>query len=318
MDADTPLPVTLDDVEAAAERIKDRVRRTPCLRTRFIREPIHPNLMLKLECLQVTGSFKPRGANNALLSLDDAALSRGVITASGGNHGVAVAYAAHASGVPAVVYLPGRADPAKADALERWGAEVVIEGDVWDDANRAAMARAEKDGLAFLHPFANPAVIAGQGTVAREMLKQSSEIDTILVGIGGGGLISGISIAAKAIKPGVRVIGVEPVGAPTLKTSVAAGAVTTLDEITSAAITLSPRRSAEINLDIIRRNVDDIVLVADDEMRDAAGWLYREMGVAADLSGAAALAALKSGKLSVPDDQTVCAVVCGSGSDGII
>ncbi|MDD9876259.1 MAG: pyridoxal-phosphate dependent enzyme, partial [Magnetovibrio sp.] len=174
------------------------------------------------------------------------------------------------------------------------------------------------DGLAFLHPFANPAVIAGQGTVAREMLKQSSEIDTILVGIGGGGLISGISIAAKAIKPGVRVIGVEPVGAPTLKTSVAAGAVTPLDEITSAAITLSPRRSAEINLDIIRRNVDDIVLVADDEMRDAAGWLYREMGVAADLSGAAALAALKSGKLSVPDDQTVCAVVCGSGSDGII
>jgi len=310
-------PVTLDDVEAAAERIKDRVRRTPCLRARFIREPIHPNLMVKLECLQVTGSFKARGANNTILSLDGAALERGVITASGGNHGIAVAYAGHASGVPAVVYLPERADAAVIGKIERWGAEVIVEGDVWDDANSIALARAERDGLTYLHPFADPAVIAGQGTVAREMLKQSSSIDVILVGIGGGGLISGVVTAAKAIKPEITVIGVEPVGAPTLRTSLDAGDVTTLDRIDTKAITLAPRQSAAINLGIIQKHVDDIVLVDDAAMKTAAKWLYREMSIAADLSGAAALAALQSGAVQVPDDATVCAIVCGAGSDGI-
>jgi len=316
MDAATQTPITLDDVDAAADRIKTRVRRTPCLRSRFIRQPIHPQLLLKLECLQVTGSFKARGANNAVLSLDDAALNRGIITASGGNHGVAVAYAGHMSEARAVVYLPDRADKAKARQLQDWGAEVVIEGDVWDDANTAALERAERHGLTYLHPFADTAVIAGQGTVAREMLKQSSEIDVILVGIGGGGLISGVATAAKAINPNIRVIGVEPVGAPTLKTSLAAGTVTTLDEITTEAITLAPKQSAALNLGIIERLVDEIVLVDDDAMRRAAGWLFQEMGVAADLSGAAALAALQSGAVSVPDDQTVAAIVCGRGHDG--
>ena len=310
-------PVTLDDIEAAAERIKDRVRRTPCLRSRFTREPIHPQLILKLECLQVTGSFKARGANNAVLSLNEDQRRRGIITASGGNHGVAIAYAGHASGIPTTVYLPGRADPQKARDLERWGAELVIEGDVWDDAAGAAQARAEKDGLTFVHPFDDPLVIAGQGTVGREMLKQASQIDVILVGIGGGGLISGIATAAKAIKPEIRIIGVEPVGAPTLKASLEAGCVTTLEEISTNAITLAPKRSAQLNLDIISRHVDEIVLVDDTEMKTAARWLYQEAGIAADLSGAAALAALQSGKVSVPDDQCVAALVCGAGKDGV-
>ena len=133
--ATPPLNITLDDVEAAAERIKDRVRRTPCLRTQFIRNPIHPNLMLKMESLQVTGSFKARGANNAVLSLDDDVLGRGIVTASGGNHGTAVAYAGHTSGVKTVVYLPERASAAKICTLKNWGAEVVLTGDVWDEAN---------------------------------------------------------------------------------------------------------------------------------------------------------------------------------------
>jgi len=317
MDAHMETVISLDDVEAAAERIKDRVRRTPCLRTRFIREPVHPNLMLKLECLQVTGSFKARGANNAVLTLDDAALGRGVVTASSGNHGVAVAYAAHASEAKAVVYLPERADRAKVGQLERWGAEGVITGDVWDDANAAALARAATDGLTYIHPFADPAVIAGQGTVAREMLKQSPGIDVILVGIGGGGLISGVASAAKAIKPEVRVIGVEPSGAPTLKTSLESRTVVSLDEITSAALPLALKQSAALNLEIIGRRVDDVVLVDDSEMQAAARWLFREMSLATDLAGAAALAALQSGKVSVPDQQTVCAIVCGAGTDGI-
>ena len=310
--------VTLDDIEAAAERIAGRVRRTPCLRSRFNLAPLHDGpLLLKLECLQVTGSFKARGANNAVLGLDFAALGRGVITASGGNHGIAVAYAGHASGVRTVIYLSENVPAAKAERLRAWGAEVVIEGALWDDANEAAMARAERDGLRYIHPFADPAVIAGQGTVGREMLEQSPGIDVLVVAIGGGGLISGVATAAKAMAPGIRVVGVEPVGAPTLSASLAAGAVTTLDTIETDAVTLAPRRSAEINLDIVRRSVDEIVLVTDDEMRAAARWLWFEAGVAAELSGAAAIAAVQTGRVTAEPDATVAAIVCGAGTDGI-
>ena len=311
-------PVTLADVEEAAVRIKGRVRRTPCLRSRLNRHRLHAGeLFLKLECLQVTGSFKARGASNAIMSLDKAAVKRGVITASGGNHGLAVAYAGYAAGTSAVIYLSENTAPAKAEKLRAWGAEVVIEGQVWDDADRAAAARAERDGLTYIHPFSDPAVIAGQGTVGNELLKQSPHIDILLAAVGGGGLISGVSTAAKAIKPGIKVIGIEPVGAPTLTESLARGALVTLPVIETEAVTLAPRRSAEINLEIIRSNVDDIVLVSDDEMREAARWLWFETGVAAELSGAAALAALQAGKLDLPEDAAVAAVICGMGSDGI-
>ena len=317
MDAATG-PVTLNDIDAAAERIKGRVRRTPCLRARYLPEPLHPGkLLLKLESLQVTGSFKARGANNAVLQLDPAALKRGIVTASGGNHGLAVAYAGQASGATTVIYLPESTAAAKADKLRAWGAEVVVEGAVWDDANEAALARAVRDGLAYVHPFGDPAVIAGQGTVGREMLGQSPDIDTLLVAIGGGGLISGIATAAKAIKPGIRVIGIEPVGAPTLSESLAAGRPITLARIETEAVTLAPRRSAEINLEIIRNNVDEIVLVTDQEMREAARWLWFEMGIGAELSGAAAIAAIQAGKLELPADSSICAVICGVGDDGI-
>ena len=310
-----PAPVTLDHVEAAAARIKDRVRRTPCLRTRFMRRPVTPApLMLKLECLQVTGSFKARGANNALLSLPDDAVARGVVTASGGNHGLAVAYAARASGTTAAIYLPEAVAEAAREKLRCWEAEVVVGGAVWDDANRAALARAETDGLTYIHPFADTTVIAGQGTVAREMLKQSPDIDVILVAVGGGGLISGIATAAKAMKPEVRVIGVEPEGAPTLGRSLEAGRLVTLEGIHTDAITLAPRRSADLNLDIIRHHVDDMVLVSDEEMRQAARWLWFEMNLGVELAGAAGVAALMSGRVEVADDQVVAAVVCGAGT----
>ena len=317
MDPTLASPISLERVEEAAERIKTHIRRTPCLRTRFARDPIHPNLMLKLESLQVTGSFKARGAINAVFSLPEDAVRRGIVTASGGNHGIAVAYAGFAAKTSTVVYLPKQTATAKIQALESWGAEVVLTGDVWDEANAAALARAETDGLTYVHPFSDPNVIAGQGTVAREMLKQSSQIDTVLIGIGGGGLISGVASAAKAIKPEIKVIGVEPIGAPTLKRSLEAGKLVTLQSINTDAMTLAPKRSAQRNLDIIRQVVDDIVLVDDDAMRSSARWLFQEMGIAAELSGAAALAALRSGAVSVANDQTVCAVVCGRGSDGM-
>ena len=308
---------SLEDFQAAAERIKDAVRRTPLLRTRHLRQHLHPGLKIKLECLQVTGAFKARGASNALLSLPEEALQKGVVTASGGNHGEALAYAAWARGVPSVIYLPESAPPHKAERVRAWDGEAVITGAVWDDANHAALARAERDGLTCVHAFADPAVIAGQGTVALEILKQDSGCAVMVVPIGGGGLIGGMAAAAKAIKPDIRIIGVEPVGAPTLKESLAAGEVITLAEIKSRAGTLSPRRSEAINLQIVQDCVDDIVLVSDEEMREAARWLWFEMGIAAELSGAATVAAVMTGRVSCPEDQSLAAVVSGSGSDGV-
>ena len=311
-----PVKITLDDVKAAADRIRSRIRRTPSLKTNFCRTQIHPNLILKLECLQVTGSFKARGANNAVLSLSKEEVQRGIITASGGNHGIAVAYAGYTSNANTVIYLPKQAAKAKIASLKNWGAEVVLVGEFWDEANAAALDHAKKEKMTYIHPFADPRVIAGQATIAYEMLSESPHIDTIVAGIGGGGLISGVALAAKAMKPEIRIIGVEPVGAPTLKTSVKLNAVTVLDQINTQAMTLAPKQSAAINLDLVTRLVDGIVLVNDENMREASGWLFEEMGIAAELSGAAALAALQTGLIAVPTDQTVAAIVCGRGFDG--
>ncbi|MSP89222.1 MAG: pyridoxal-phosphate dependent enzyme [Alphaproteobacteria bacterium] len=311
--------LTLGEFQAAQSRIAGLIRRTPLIPAAPVK--IAPAqglaLTLKLECLQVTGSFKARGAISKLRALDPQAAARGIITASGGNHGLAVAYAGHVAGARAVIYLPRTVSAAKVAKLRDWGAEIVVEGDVWDESNRAALARADKEGLAYFHPFADAAVIAGQGTTALEILDQAPDTDTLLVAIGGGGLIAGIAAAAKAVKPGIRIVGIEPVGAPTLHQSVAAGRLVTLERIDTKAVTLAPRRSEQVNLDIIRRDVADIVLVTDDQMRAAARWLWFELGLAAELSGAAAIAALASGAYRPAPGERICAIVCGAGTDGI-
>jgi len=310
---------TLDDVRAAAHRIAGRVRRTPVLRARPLRDwPYDAELTLKLENLQAIGSFKARGATNKLLTLEPAAVARGLVTASGGNHGLGVAYAAWQAKAPARIYLPTSTPESKAEKLRAWGAEVIVQGAVWDEANEAALAAAERDGLCYVHPFADPAVIAGQGTTALELLEDAPELDAIVVAIGGGGLIAGVALAAKALKPAIRIVGVEPVGAPTLKESVAAGRLVTLERISTVAGTLAPRRSAELNLALIRRHVDEIVLVTDDDMRKAARWLWFECGIAAELSGAAAVAALLAGAWRPPVRASVGALVCGAGADGLV
>ncbi len=312
-----PLAIELEDVQQARERIRDKVRRTPCLRARFFREPAAPQaaLTLKLECLQVSGSFKARGASHKVGTLDAGALERGLVTASGGNHGLGVAYAGWRAGAPVRVYLPRSTPAAKAERLERWGATVRWEGEVWDDANAAALA-ARDEGLTYVHPFADPTVMAGQGTVGLEIVEQVQDLDTVLVAIGGGGLIAGIATAVKGLKPGARVVGVEPVGAPTLRASVDAGRVVTLERIETAAGTLAPRASDAANLAIVQQRVDDIVLVTDEEMREAARWLWFEMGLSVELSAAAALAALRTARYAPREGENVCAVVCGAGSDG--
>lgn len=311
--------VDIADIRAAAGRIAGRVRVTPILDPAPLKTPLCDGgaaVRLKLECLQVTGSFKARGASNRVALLDAEARARGIVTASGGNHGLAVAYAARAADAPATIYLPASTPSAKVEKLRAWGAEVRIEGEVWDDADAAARAFAEQRGCTYVHPFADPAVIAGQGTLGLEVLEQVPDADTLIVAIGGGGLISGVAAAAKATKPGIRIVGVEPVGAPTLYESLKAGRLVTLDKIETAAGTLAPRRSMAINLEMIAATIDRIVLVSDEEMREAARWLWFETGIAAELSGAACVAALLTGRVAVDPGETVVPIVCGAGTDG--
>jgi threonine dehydratase len=308
----------LKDIQAARACIGPYVRHTPLVKASPIKQEICKEgvLYLKLESLQITGSFKARGAVNKLFSLSREEMGRGIVTASGGNHGLGVAYAGRLADTSATIYIPGNTPQAKAEKLESWGARVIFEGQVWDDANWAALAAAEHESMTYFHPFADPAVIAGQGTVGLEILEDEPSITMLLVAIGGGGLISGVSLAGKAINPDIKVIGVEPVGAPTLYESIRAGQLVELPEIRTAANTLAPRLSAPINLEIIQQNVDEIVLVTDEEMREAARWLWFEMGIAAELSGAAALAVLLAGKIRPAQSEKVCALVCGAGRDG--
>ncbi|MFL6196742.1 MAG: threonine/serine dehydratase [Thermoanaerobaculia bacterium] len=310
--------IELARIEAAALRIAPHVRRTPLLDAGPLPggEP-GSRLLLKLENLQVTGSFKARGATNKVLTLSQEQVSRGLVTASGGNHGLGVAFAGRLAGAPVTIYLPSNVPPAKGEKLERWGARLRWQGAVWDEANAGALEAAEREGLTYVHPFADPEVIAGQGTLVLEALEDAPGIDLWLVAIGGGGLIAGVGAAVRGRKPGSRVIGVEPAGAPTLHASLAAGRVVELPGISTAANTLAPRRSDEMNFAIIRETVEEVVLVSDEEMIDAARWLWFEAGIAAELSGAAAVAALRAGRVPLAGVRSVCAIVCGAGTAGV-
>ncbi len=311
------MTVSLADVQTARERIAPWVRHTPTIQVGNVRQAPCDSLTLKLECLQVSGSFKARGASNTVAQLGEQELRRGLITASGGNHGLGVAYAGWRAGAPVSIFLPGSTPKSKAAKLEEWGAQVTYVGDVWDDANAAALEQADKNGMTYVHPFAAPTVIAGQGTTALEILDQAPGTDVLIIAIGGGGLISGCSLAAKAAKPDITVIGVEPVGAPTLRRSLDENRPVLLDAIETRAGTLAPRQSEQINLDLIRAHVDDIVLVDDQAMTDAARWLWFEMGLAVELSAAAAVAALQNGAYGPPAGTNVCALICGTGTDGM-
>lgn len=310
--------ITLDDIRAAADRIAPHIRRTPTIAVEAESEPVtDARLMLKLECLQATGSFKARGATNKLMSLPREAIANGIVTASGGNHGLAVARAARLAGVPATVFVTESATAEKRAKLKRWGADVTILGAIWNETNEAALAFAAERGAAYFHPFADPAVVAGQGTLGLELLVDVPDIDVALVAIGGGGLISGMSVALKALKPSTRIIGIEPVGSPTLRACLDAGRLVKLDSVTSRVATMSCGMTDPAIYETVRDHVDDIVLVTDEAMLEAARWLWFELGIAADLSGAAAIAALRSGAVAFSRGETVGALVCGAGPDGI-
>lgn len=310
--------ITLDDIRAAQARIAPHVRRTPLFEATALASPPTPaRLFLKLESLQASGSFKARGATNKLLQMEMQALARGIVTASGGNHGLAVARAARSAFVPATVYVPTNITPAKVAKLRALGATVEITGSVWNESNRLALEFAERTGAAYFHPFADPAVVAGQGTVALELLEQGEAPDAVLIAIGGGGLITGMATALKALSPRTRIIGIEPVGAPTLHASMQAGRVVELAKVTTRVATMACARTDDALFDVARKLIDEIVLIEDEAMVEAARCLWNELGIAADLSGAAAIAALQAGAVSFGAGQSVCALVCGAGPEGI-
>lgn len=310
--------ITLDDIRVAAERIGPHVRRTPTIEVTSVSKPVtDARLFLKLENLQATGSFKARGATNKLLSLPPEAVAKGIVTASGGNHGLAVARAARTAGVAAKVFVTESATEEKLKKLRRWGADVEVIGKIWNETNVAALAEAEETGAAYFHPFADPMVVAGQGTTALELLEAVPDLDVVLVAIGGGGLISGMSVALKMLKPSIRIIGIEPIGSPTLKASIDAGSVVKLDNVSSRVATMSCGETDPGVFALIRDHVDEIVLVSDEDMEAAAAWLWFELGLAADLSGAAVIAALRSGQVVLDKGAMAGALVCGAGLDGV-
>lgn len=312
--------IGIDDIRAAGKRLANNIRQTPMIRADQLKTALPAGVepMLKLELLQVTGSFKARGATNRLLTTPEEQLKGGIVAASGGNHGLATARAGRLAGVKTTIFLPDNATPAKIEKLREWDAQTVIVGSAWQEANEAALAFCKETGAAYFHPFADPLVVAGQGTVGLEILEQFADVDTVLVAIGGGGLISGVSTAIKSLAPHVRIIGVAAAGSPTLLRSLEAGRNVDIGRATTSVATMSCSHTDPRIFEIVRENVDGIVLVEDEEMAAAAKWLWFEMGLAADLSGAAAIAALQQGRVELKEGEKVCAIVCGAGPDAII
>lgn len=312
--------IGIEDVEAARARIAPHIRTTPLYEAIHAREalPVAASVVLKLELQQVTGSFKARGAMNRLLGATPDEIAAGIVTASGGNHGLAVARSAYVAGVPAYVYVPETVSLAKVDKMRRWGADVRIVGAEWAISNEAALSHARETGAAYFHPFADPLVVAGQGTLGLEIIDQIEDFDTLVLAIGGGGLVSGLATAIKARRPEVEIVAVEPTGSPTMKASLDADMVVELAELTSQVATMSCRRTDERLFEIARRHVAEVVLVSDEQMLAASQWLWFEHGIAADLAGAASVAALRSGNEIFADKKRICALVCGAGAEGVV
>src|SRR5438552_860001 len=260
---------TLADVEAARKRIAGVVHHTPVTPSATFSERTGAEIVLKLENLQRTGSFKVRGAYNKVALLSPAERTRGVIAASAGNHAQGVALAARIAGVPAVIVMPERASISKGEAVRGYGAELVLHGRDYNEAEAKAKEIGAERGLAFVHAFDDPAVIAGQGTLGLEMLEDLPDVDTLVVPIGGGGLIAGIALAAKAKRPGIRIVGGEPSGAAKLADSLRKGAPVMLPSVNTIADGLAARRIGQLPFEIIRQNVGEAARVDDDEIATA-------------------------------------------------
>ncbi len=304
------LSISLSDISRATARIHGYAYRTPTYKSYS-----EDSAWLKLECFQPTRSFKIRGAANKILSLPEDRLGKGVMTASSGNHGLAVAYVANKLGIDATIVLPENVVPEKLAWIKALGAKVVLFGKQQDERQRKANEIQQSEGYEFIQPFNDLEIITGQGTCGLELIEDVPDVENIFVPIGGGGLISGVSLAAKLERPSgrVKVIGVQPEGSPSMFESFQKHEIATIKESKTIADGLSVRRPGDITFEFVKRYVDRIVLVSDEEILDTTRQLIKQEHVLAEPSGAAAFAGLmKSKKENVSERaQKSVAIVSG-------
>jgi threonine dehydratase len=304
--------ITLSDIQAACARIRNSIYLSPCARSETFSEATGNSVHLKLDNLQRTGAFKERGALNKLLTLTKVERSRGVIAASAGNHAQGVAYHATKQGIRAQICMPLTTPLIKVSATKAYGAEVILHGANYDEACEEAIRRSQNDKLTFIHPFDDDAVIAGQGSIGLEILQQLPDVEAVVVPIGGGGLISGIACAIKETNPKVQVFGVQPSRLPSMKVAVAEGKPVTLPAATTIADGIAVRTTGTRTLPMVKKYVDEVVTVDDEEIANAILLLLEHEKTLAEGAGAAAVAALFNKKLQLTGKRV--ALVIGGGN----
>jgi threonine dehydratase len=310
----TPVALDVDAVEAARVRLRDTIYQTPCPYSETLSELTGTSCHVKLENLQMTGSFKERGAANLLLQLDEAERRRGVVAASAGNHGLAVAFHAERLGIQATIVMPAYAPLIKVTSARRYGAEVILDGANYDEAYEQACARVTQSGAIFVHPFDNPRVVAGQGTLGLELLEQVEGLDAVIAPVGGGGLIAGIGLALKARRPSVRLIGVQATAVPAMQRSLHARERVRVPAAPTIADGIAVRQVGEVTFDLVTRLVDDIVTVDEEELANAILLLLEIEKTVVEGAGAAPLAALLNRPLGL-EGRRVALVLSGGNID---
>ena len=310
------MAVTLEDIRAAAEAQRGVVNETPVIHDETLSRRLGANTYLKAECLQRSGSFKLRGAFNKIRNLSDEERSRGVISPSAGNHAQGVALAASLHGARATIVMPGFAPLTKVMATRELGAEVLLEGESFDDAAALAQRLQRERGMTAVHAFDDERVISGQGTLGLEIAESLPDVSVVVVPIGGGGLISGVATALKALKPDVRVVGVQTESVSSVKPSLERGEPVQVAASQTIADGIAVKRPGGLTLPIIRELVDEVVEVSDDEIARAIAHCVQRGRLVVEGAGAAGVAALLSGKVAVEPSETVCTILCGGNIDG--
>jgi len=308
------MSVQISDIEAARARIRDWVYLSPSATSETFSRLTGCKVSFKLENLQMTGSFKERGALNRLLLLTPEERARGVIAASAGNHAQGVSYHATRQQIKAQIVMPLTTPMTKVSATRGYGAEVILHGTNYDEAHDEAQRRCAAGGLTFIHPFDDDAVIAGQGTIGLELIEQNPYLDAVVVPIGGGGLIAGVACAVKETNPKIRVIGVQTARVPSMKESIAAGVPVQVPAATTIAEGIAVRRPGDRTFALVRRYVDDIVTVDEEEIANAILLLLEREKTVAEGAGAAPLAALVQRKIAL-DGKKVAVLIAGGNID---
>ena len=307
----TRIPLTRDVFEVAHARVSPHIHHTPLIPSRMLSEATGYDIRLKAEIFQKTGSYKIRGPLNKFTQLTDDERARGVVCSSAGNHAQGVALAARIHGIKAVVVMAANATPSKVAATRDYGAEVVLHGTIWDEANEKAKELVRERGLTYVHPFDDLDLIAGQGTLGLEIVGDWPEVEVVVVPIGGGGLISGVAMAVKALKPAVKIIGVESSGAPGMHDSVRRGSVVTLDRVDCIIDGLRVKRVGDITFEVVRQFVDEIVTLPDEKIFQAMIWTMSHTKLVVEGAAAAPVAALLHGLVVAPRGARVAAVLSG-------